>query len=488
MGKRWLFLAHRWMGIILCLFMALWFLSGVVMMYVGYPKLTQQERLQSSPPIAAASCCAGADTLLSALPQDARLKSLRLGMVASQPRFFAAVGNRNILGLDASSGMAVPATDAAGARAAAARFAPDAAIETAEKVDEDAWTHSKALDPHRPLFRVGLKHPELAMLYVSGVTGEVIRDVSVVEKYWNWIGAWLHWLYPFRGGIFDAIWTDIIIYSALIGTILSVVGMAIGVMRWRRSGYPNGRCSPYRNGMMHWHHVIGLFTGFFIFAWVASGLLSVNPWKIFDSGAEKPIERILDRTLLSAHFDPTAALRCFADNGIDVHELEWLRFDDQIHVIARTADNRSWILRNAGQCRVSASYSEAEILAEGLRLMPHAKPVDGALQFDHDWHYYARAPHTMTGSVDKPLPVMVIKFADPHQTWLYIDIRTARIVQRSDNHTRVRRWLFSFFHSWDWKVLLDHRPVWDVLLILGSLAGMFVSLSAVVFSWQRLSR
>ncbi|KAA9160182.1 PepSY domain-containing protein, partial [Delftia sp. BR1] len=47
--KRWLFLLHRWLGIALCLFFALWFVSGMVMMYVGYPKLTQAERLRHLP-------------------------------------------------------------------------------------------------------------------------------------------------------------------------------------------------------------------------------------------------------------------------------------------------------------------------------------------------------------------------------------------------------------------------------------------------------
>ncbi|WP_246884322.1 PepSY domain-containing protein, partial [Pseudomonas protegens] len=32
--KRYLYLWHRWLGIVACLFMALWFISGVVMLYV----------------------------------------------------------------------------------------------------------------------------------------------------------------------------------------------------------------------------------------------------------------------------------------------------------------------------------------------------------------------------------------------------------------------------------------------------------------------
>ena len=54
-AKRWLYLVHRWLGVLLCAFFAMWFLSGVVMMYVGYPKLTQAERLMNLPPLLSAT-------------------------------------------------------------------------------------------------------------------------------------------------------------------------------------------------------------------------------------------------------------------------------------------------------------------------------------------------------------------------------------------------------------------------------------------------
>lgn len=49
--KRWLYLIHRWLGIAACVFFAMWFISGVVMMYVGYPKLTAAERWSHLPPL-----------------------------------------------------------------------------------------------------------------------------------------------------------------------------------------------------------------------------------------------------------------------------------------------------------------------------------------------------------------------------------------------------------------------------------------------------
>lgn len=50
-AKRWLYLVHRWLGVLLCSVFALWFISGIVMMYVGYPKLTPAERLEHLPPL-----------------------------------------------------------------------------------------------------------------------------------------------------------------------------------------------------------------------------------------------------------------------------------------------------------------------------------------------------------------------------------------------------------------------------------------------------
>ena len=40
---------HRWLGVALCLLFLLWFSSGVVMMYWGFPSVTAQDRLERSP-------------------------------------------------------------------------------------------------------------------------------------------------------------------------------------------------------------------------------------------------------------------------------------------------------------------------------------------------------------------------------------------------------------------------------------------------------
>jgi|GEM_PF-6320427 len=40
---RWISQTHTWLGLILCLFFAMWFATGLVMHYVPYPSLTSDE-------------------------------------------------------------------------------------------------------------------------------------------------------------------------------------------------------------------------------------------------------------------------------------------------------------------------------------------------------------------------------------------------------------------------------------------------------------
>jgi len=43
-------------------------------------------------------------------------------------------------------------------------------------------------------------------------------------------------------------------------------------------------------------------------------------------------------------------------------------------------------------------------------------------------------------------------------------------------------------HSWDWRPLLERRPLWDLAMVLLSLGGAALSLTGVVIGWRRLGR
>lgn len=497
--KRLLFLGHRWLGIVLCAFFAMWFVSGVVMMYVGYPKLSEAERLRHLPPLQAGAPLLGPQQAMAIAGLAGPFKELRLAAASGgsavylvKPAAAAPAGAKRAapvaaIAVDAHSGARIPPTDAARAMASAAAFAgPGVGAHYLGTVHEDAFTHSRGLDGHRPLHRVQLADPEQTLLYVSGVTGEVVRDAPRSERLWNYAGAWIHWLYPFRGNMFDPYWTDIVNWLAIAGTLMVVSGAAVGILRWRfRTPYRSGSRSPYPGAMMRWHHIGGLLFGLVATTWIFSGLMSMNPWRIFDGPAAPLRMQALEGAPLLPSARDAAPAALLSAAGADIRELRWTAVLGKTRVLAQPAAGAPLVLD--GQTGQPAPLDGAALLDAARALLPHA--VASVERLDaYDLYYYSRDAHSMTGGASKPLPVWRIAFADPQQSWVYIDPHTGALAGRSDRHKRWSRWLFAMLHSWDWLPLLERRPLWDVLMVAMSLGGAVMSVSGVVIGWRRLGR
>ena len=166
--KRYLYLWHRWLGIVLCLFMAMWFISGVVMMYVGYPKLTPREHLAHLPPLSVDECCISLARALTSADYRQPPDSMRLTSLRGQPHYVLGYRGARDVAINARTGERVSSISASQALQAARQFAPDAVTQASGLIDEDVWTHSRALDADRPLYRVQLL--DLSFRYISEPT------------------------------------------------------------------------------------------------------------------------------------------------------------------------------------------------------------------------------------------------------------------------------------------------------------------------------
>lgn len=349
--KRYLYLWHRWLGIVTCVFMALWFVSGMVMLYVGYPKLTPREHLAHLPALSAQGCCVSlGEALAVADPQPARI---RLSSVAGQALYLFDYASGKALAVDATSGQRIAPTTRERALASAGQYDPHAPLTYRDAVQEDLWSHSRALDAHRPLHRVQLSDTDGTLLYISGQTGEVVRDASASERGWNLIGAWLHWLYPLRGIGLDGLWSNLVIYLSLAASVMALLGAVVGVMRWRFSRpYRSGSRSPYK-GWARWHHVGGLLFGALAITWIFSGLMSMNPWRLFSSAQPLDTSAYQGGPLNAAAFPLSVpqALARFADQGFTARELEWRLIGGAGYVVARTArDARGYCRCTTARC------------------------------------------------------------------------------------------------------------------------------------------
>jgi hypothetical protein len=245
----------------------------------------------------------------------------------------------------------------------------------------------------------------------------------------------------------NAYWTDIVNWLSIVGVGVILTGTVVGIMRWRFTRrYKNGSRSPYAGGMMRWHHISGLLFAAITLTWMFSGLMSMNPWRILDSGAPALRTAAMDGGTLSASATAATPATLLATSPAGVRELRWVRAVGHDLVLASMAVGAPAVLDAASaQPRL---LTPAEVQTASSQLLPdRVQRVERLTAYD--LHYYSREAHTMTGGADKPLPALRVVFADRHNTWVHIDPATGSVIGRTDDRRRLSRWLFAMLHSWD---------------------------------------
>jgi len=486
-AKRWTYLVHRWLGIGGCLLMLLWFVSGMVMLFIGYPKLTPGERLAALPTLADARGWQA----LSVLPDAVRQEPERIVLTTlrGEPAYVVRSG-ANMGAWSALTGQALPPVSAQLAEVSAAQFAGGPAFVGAMPLDEDRWTHSRGLDPHRPLYRVGVGGAQSGDVYVSSRTGEVVLDAPRLQQRWNYVGAWLHWLYFLRMQSVDPVWTWTVIVLSALCTVAAVSGGVVGIWRWRfRGQYRSGSKTPYQEPWMRWHHLIGLMASAFVFTWIFSGLMSMNPLGVFsNSRASLDVARYQGEVPADAGViaQPAAVLAAVHTPQFVPVEIQWRRIGGELFAVALdgNADSRV-VTERGGALHVSTAF-DADWLQGRVAAMSDARLRRFTLLQAPDAYFYPRAAEAMNGAAVRRFPVAVADFDDAGATRVYVDLATGDPLLTMGKRERVGRWLFSFLHSWDLPALLRQQNSRLVVLLLLSLAGTALCATATVIGYRRL--
>ena len=512
--RRALYWTHRWLGVAGCLLFAMWFFSGVVMMYVAFPALTDDERIAGLPALDLDAAVVGPADAMAALTvavRDRLPRRLMLEAIAAGPqagpiwRIVDADGERHAISARDGRPLApVGPEAAAGIGRAFAGASADtftgAAIDTStgdtstgslagpstarfvETLERDQWTVPNGLNPLRPLHRIEVGDAAGTELYVSAVSGEVVRDTTRHERFWNWLGAVPHWIYftPLRAD--PPLWRDVVLWISGICMVSAVTGLVIGILRVRvRSRYRDGRMIPYR-GWFAWHHVAGLVGGVFVLTWMVSGWLSMDPNRWFQRvppdgrALERYADLVTAASLGRIDWPLPAALRSTPEA---LRELQFLPFAGEWLVQGRDRSGRTAVL--AARSGHEAVIGPDRIRSAAQRYLPAASIVGVSLLEREDVHWYSHHQR-------RPVPVWRVIFDDAARTWLHVSPVTGQILAVSDERSRTRRWLFNGLHSLDLPWLIHYRPAWDLFVWLLSLAGLVVSVSGVVIGWRRLRK
>jgi hypothetical protein len=500
---------HRWLGITGCVLFITWFASGIVMMYARMPILANEERLARAEPLDLSRVTVTpADAARLAKASPARLQ---IGMLRGRPVYrFPGGGPRaasTVVFADRAEIFKGIGRDEA--REAARRFAPD----YAGRVDDDGyltepdqWTLQAR--GQMPMFRFALQDAAATRLYVSERTGEVVLRTTRRERIWAFLGPVLHWIYftPLRRN--GALWTDVVIWSSILGCVMCISGLVWGLVRYS----PRGRYrlrrqasqSPYA-GMMKWHHYAGLIFGVVTLTWTFSGLLSMGPWSFLSSpglgrlqraAAGKPPD-LADVTLDRMQGALAAMSREFAPKELELvpvrGQLYWLAWrapsvDDvgpwlQAGLLPRAhrpALDYRYVPAREPERGTFTRFDETTLRAVADAMMPGVAIESATWLTEQDPYYYdSRAARS--------LPVLRIRYADASNTWLYLDPARG-VVLANDGVTRTRRWLYQGLHSLDFPGLYARRPLWDVVVIGLSLGGLALGITVLTPAYRRLRR
>lgn len=506
--RRVLVYTHRWLGIGGCLLFIVWFVSGVVMMYVRMPSLSAEERLLRQMPLDLTSVRvepASAAAMAGFAP-----RTMRLGMLADRPVYFLNAGS-DWAAIYADTGVLIEELSAEETLSLARRFAPEHASTIrpdAYLLDSDQWTLSSAIRPLMPLHRFALGDAKGSELYISGITGEPVMETTRRERVWGFFGAVLHWLYftPLRRA--TGVWVNTIIYLSIAGSVLCLTGIAWGI--WRFSPFARFRLkrvashSPYA-GMMKWHHYAGLLFGLTTFTWMFSGLMSMTPWDWSPGNGPTSEQRaavtggpidlapvtlegirravavlqpaFVPREVQIVQFQGEPFLLAYRPPASSA-DIEWSNTDLPAFVAPETLAHRFVSLRHPAH-GAFARFDDELFPPIARAAMPHAAITEAVWLDRYDSYYYDRS-----GLL--PLPVLRAKYDDPVNTWLYFDPSQGAVVQKEERRTRIERWLYHGLHSLDFPFLYYRRPLWDAVVIVLSIGGIVSSVTTVAPAWRRL--
>ncbi len=473
-----LLLAHRYLGIALGVLMLMWCLSGVVMMYVTYPELSRAARLRGLEPIDWSGCCIVRD---DALGDAERIARFQVEMLAGVPvlRLASPAGERRLI--DLTTGTVLGTVSVTQAESVAADYAQAGGHWDPPRlegsIDYDEWTVSGELDSDRPLFHFLIDDDAETEVYVSSATGRVVQVTTARERFWNWLGAVPHWLYFAELRRDVSLWSKVVIYTSLAGSLLAVLGIYIGVLQFVRG--PPGRWSAHR-GIMLWHHVPGLLFGVFALTWVSSGLLSMNPWGLLESASAQPERRALAGPLPSGRQvkESLQALAAAAPTT-GIVSVDSAPLLGQLFLVATDGDGTTRRLDARG---LAAPISRSDIAAEARALGRGTLLTGPQLLGRGDDYYFSHHEDTVR------LPVYRVITQDAQETRYYLDPASGALLAKIDRNGRGYRWLHDALHRIDFAAAVRARPAWDVLMLALMSGVTLLCTTGAYIGLRRLAR
>jgi PepSY-associated transmembrane protein len=472
---RWLAWFHRWTGVALCLLFVTWFASGLVLVFVPFPSLSDAERRAAAEPAQLAQ--------LTVAPGEALVRAgggdrLRLVSHLGRPTYLV-MKEGSWRGIDGTLGRPVDRITPQAAAAIASRVAGARASDVSGPLAYDQWIVHQKFDSWRPFFRVAIDSPQGEELYVSARTGEVVQRTRARERAWNWIGAVPHWLYfTVLRHSFTA-WDQTVWWVALLGLTTAVAGTWLGVYRMlKRMSSRRPDWSPFR-GWLRWHHGLGLGAAAAVLTWMVSGWLSMDHGRLFSRGS--PGEAALAR-YTGAPLGQAMAVATPADLRVlgAPREIQFGVVAGRPLAAAEYAGEPPKLLF-LDRPPATLARVPPDVLAQGVSAgWPAARP-----------HPFSAPDDDRLYRVHDALPDRAVRFhvdAPDGEAALYVDPVTGQPLALIDPSRRAYAWTYFALHTFKFPGLIERPVLRRVLEIVPLMVGLAFSVTGLVIAAKRVVR
>ena len=465
---------HRWISIFLCLMFTAWFASGIVMIYVPFPSLSDAERIERAEVVDISNITSLSEPFIATGIDTA--SRIRLLQYQSRPILIAEDYSNNSVAVFADSSELVPTLTAADSQNISENFSDASIVSISDPIMYDQWVVHDRFDPYRPFFRVELGDEDRTHIYISAKTTEVLQKTNRQQRVWNYFGAVVHWIYPTIIRKDWALWDQLVWWVSLFGILGVIAGMILGVKHsvagWKRGS--RGIASPF-SGWLAWHHKIGFIFGVFVLLWIFSGWLSMDHGRLF-SMPDPTAKQEADVRGISLS---SALSRIRQEHLVefpDIKEFEISALANQAILIAKS-DKASDLLLLVPDLNPNRENLISAARSAVSRAWP-SKTIKESYMVTADDVY----GHLREGSL--PESTLRIVLADIDETWIHINLDDGQIISVMDKSRRMYRWLFNGIHSLDLPGLVNRRPLWDVLMVVLMIIGFTFSLTGLVIAYK----
>ena len=349
-------------------------------------------------------------------------------------------------------------------------------------IERDQWTVYASYEVHRPLFHFAMDDPAGTEFYVSSTTGEVVQMTTFRQRFLNWMGAVVHWLYPTVLRQHTGVWLQVVIWLTIVSLFLTVIGIYIGLRQFKTRR--NGHRSPY-HGWWLWHHYAGLVFGLFTLTWLISGLFSVNAFGAFEGrgffGENQRLRGGAVNFELASAFVSTLPADEIPSSTV---RLDVSVIGAQLYAVASDKEGQ--------RVRLNAGTLQPETLAEDFftqaaTIMRPDVPVAQASWLTEDDAYY------FSHHDKRRFPVFRIWYEDGER--FYLDSTTGELTYAADRERQWLRWVFHALHRGDFSALVRSRPIWDLMMwplmlgvTVGAITGTWIGFQRVMRAVRRSFR